>query len=166
GISVRRITHLTGKAELCETFFEDVRIPAKQMLGPENRGWYVATTTLDFERSGIDRVMSARRILDDIVAFATEERRDGRRIIDLPGVRTRLADLHIGIEVGRWLAYRVAWMQARGLIPNHEASMSKVFGSELNQRVANEGTHILGLYGQLIEGSRWAPLAGRIAFAY
>ncbi len=166
GITVRRLTHLTGRADLCQTFFEDVRVPASQMLGPENRGWYVATTTLDFERSGIDRVVSAQRILNDIVVFAREHVRDGRRVIALPEVRHRIAELQIAIDVGRWLAYRVAWMQANGLIPNYEASMSKVFGSELNQRVANAGTHILGLYGQLHEGSAWAPVDGRVGFAY
>ena len=166
GISVRRLTHLTGRAELCETFFDNVRIPASQMLGPENRGWYVATTTLDFERSGIDRVASGQRILDAIVAFARETARDGRRVIDLPVVRNRIADLQIALQVGRWMAYRVAWMQSRGLVPNYEASMSKAFGSELNQRIANGGTYILGLHGQLGEGSKHAPQQGRVAFAY
>jgi alkylation response protein AidB-like acyl-CoA dehydrogenase len=166
GITVRRLTHLTGRAELCETFFDNVRIPANQMLGPENRGWYVATTTLDFERSGIDRVASGQRILDDIVAFARETRRDGQRVIDVPIVRHQIADLQIALQVGRWMAYRVAWMQSRGQVPNYEASMSKAFGSELNQRIANAGTHILGLYGQLGEESKHAPQQGRVAFAY
>jgi alkylation response protein AidB-like acyl-CoA dehydrogenase len=166
GVSVRRITHLTGRAELCETFYDNVRVPANQMLGPENRGWYVATTTLDFERSGIDRVASGQRILDDIVAFAREATRDGRPISAIPSVRYHIADLQIALDVGRWIAYRVAWMQARGLVPNYEASMSKVYGSQLNQHIANAGTQILGLYSQLNEGDCWAPQNGRIAFAY
>ena len=166
GISVRRLTHLTGRADLCETFFENVRVPASQMLGPENRGWYVAATTLDFERSGIDRVVSGQRILDDIVAFAREEKKNGRPIISIPTVRNRIADLQIALDVGRLLSYRVAWMQAKGQIPNYEASMSKVYGSGLNQQIANHGTYILGLYGQLYECEKWAPRAGRVAFAY
>ncbi|HLZ69926.1 MAG TPA: acyl-CoA dehydrogenase family protein [Dehalococcoidia bacterium] len=159
GVSVRRLTHLTGRADLCETFFDNVRVPAGQMLGPENRGWYVALTTLDFERSGIDRVVSGQRVLDAIVEYAQEQGADD-------GVRAQLADLQIALHVGRLLCYRVAWMQARGLVPNHEASMSKVFGSELNQRIANAGTRIMGLYGQLYEGEPRAPAAGFIAFAH
>ena len=166
GVSVRRITHLTGRAELCATFYDNVRVPANQMLGPENRGWYVAATTLDFERSGIDRVASGQRILDDIVAFAKGARRDGTPISAIPSVRHRIADLQIALDVGRWIAYRVAWMQAKGLVPNYEASMSKVYGSQLNQRIANDGMQILGLYAQLAEGDRLAPQSGRIAFAY
>jgi 3-oxocholest-4-en-26-oyl-CoA dehydrogenase alpha subunit len=166
GITIRRITHLTGRADLCETFFDNVRVPATQMLGPENRGWYVATTTLDFERSGVDRVATGQRVLNDIVAFAREARRDGTPLIAIPEVRYRIADLQIALNVGRLMAYRVAWMQSRGLIPNYEASMSKVYGSTLVQRIANDGTYILGLHGQLAEGDPRAPRAGRIAFAY
>ncbi|HZQ37007.1 MAG TPA: acyl-CoA dehydrogenase family protein [Dehalococcoidia bacterium] len=161
GVSVRRLTHLTGRADLCETFFDNVRVPANQMLGPENRGWYVALTTLDFERSGIDRVVSGQRVLDAIVAHV-RARQDGAS----DGVRALLAELQIALNVGRLLCYRVAWMQARGLVPNHEASMSKVYGSELNQRIANAGTRIMGMYGQLYEGEPRAPAAGFIAFAH
>ncbi len=166
GVSVQRLTHMTGRAELCQTFFENVRVPASQMLGPENRGWYVAATTLDFERSGIDRVASGQRILDDIRAFANEATRDGRPLITIPNVKNRIADLQIALEVGRWLAYRVAWMQTKGMVPNYEASMSKVYGSGLNQQIANHGTYILGLYGQLGEDDSRAPRGGRIAFHY
>jgi alkylation response protein AidB-like acyl-CoA dehydrogenase len=75
GIRVQRLTHPTGQAELCQTFFDHVRVPADQMLGPENRGWYVATTALDFERSGIDRVAAGRRTFNDLLSFAREKRR-------------------------------------------------------------------------------------------
>ncbi len=188
GVSVRRLTHLTGRADLCETFFDNVRVPAGQMLGPENRGWYVALTTLDFERSGIDRVVSGQRVLDAIVAYVRRGPlpdplpgrwgRENDSAISLShdverngggageGVWTQLADLQIALNVGRLLCYRVAWMQARGLVPNHEASMTKVFGSELNQRIANAGTRIMGLYGQLYEGEARAPADGFIAFAH
>ncbi len=166
GVSVRRLTHLTGRADLCETFFDNVRVPANQMLGPENRGWYVALTTLDFERSGIDRVVSGQRVLDAIVAYVRERGRGALADGASDGVRALLADLQIALDVGRLLSYRVAWMQARGLVPNHEASMSKVYGSELNQRIANAGTRIMGMYGQLYEGEPRAPADGFIAFAH
>jgi alkylation response protein AidB-like acyl-CoA dehydrogenase len=56
-------------------------------------------------------------------------------------------------------------MQARGQIPNAEASMSKMYGSELQQRIASTGMQLLGLPGQLEDG-RWAPLAGRLEQYY
>jgi alkylation response protein AidB-like acyl-CoA dehydrogenase len=81
-------------------------------------------------------------------------------------LRHRLAELVIDQEVGRLLAYRVAWMQDRGLIPNAEASMSKLLGTELQQRLARTGIELLGMAGQLTAGSKWAALAGRLAAYY
>ena len=60
------------------------------------------------------------------------------------------------------MSYRVAWMQSQGMVPNAEASMSKLFGTELTQRVAETGMEMLGLAGQLGAGSKWAPLEGHV----
>jgi len=73
---------------------------------------------------------------------------------------------HIEAEISRWLSYRVAWMQSQGMVPNAEASMSKLYGTELTQRVAQTGMEILGMAGQLSQGSKWAPLEGAIQRQY
>jgi alkylation response protein AidB-like acyl-CoA dehydrogenase len=88
------------------------------------------------------------------------------RVIDKPGVRIKLAELAIEHQVGRNLAYRVAWMQGAGLIPNYEASRSKLFGTELTQRLARAGINIMGLYGALYEGSKWAQLEAKMQTLY
>jgi len=157
GVTVRPLVNMAGRAEFCEVFFEDVHVPRDHLVGEENRGWYVATTTLDFERSGIDRVVSGIRILDQLMQLA----RETGDLRTRPALRQQLAELKLEFEVGRLLAYRVAWMQERGLIPNAEASISKLFGSELQQRLARVGMQMLGLASQLRPGSGWAPLAGR-----
>jgi alkylation response protein AidB-like acyl-CoA dehydrogenase len=77
-----------------------------------------------------------------------------------------LADRAIDINVGTFLAYRVATMQAKGLIPNQEASITKLYGSELAQRISRTGIHAAGLYGQLVIGSPRAPLGGRLESWY
>ena len=64
------------------------------------------------------------------------------------------------------MAYRVVWMQTKGLIPNYEASMIKVFASEGMYRLSNIGLQIMGLHGQLETDSKWAPLNGRLERAY
>jgi alkylation response protein AidB-like acyl-CoA dehydrogenase len=69
-------------------------------------------------------------------------------------VRHEIADRAIEVETGTFLAYRVATMQSKGLVPNHEASASKLFGSELAQRIAQTGMHLLGTAGQLRDGSQ------------
>ncbi|MGI8549776.1 MAG: acyl-CoA dehydrogenase family protein [Dehalococcoidia bacterium] len=166
GISFRPITQINGRSGFNETFFEDVRVPANQVIGEINRGWYAATTTLDFERSGIGFVVGGERTVDRLLEFVRETRSEGNTLADKPGVRNKLAELQIEAEVGHWLAYRVAWMQGRGLIPNYESSMSKVYGTEFNQRVAATGINLLGMYGGLRSESKWALLQGQLEDMY
>ncbi|MGI8551193.1 MAG: acyl-CoA dehydrogenase family protein [Dehalococcoidia bacterium] len=165
GINFRPIQQMNGRSGFNETFFEDVRVPVNQVIGEINRGWYAATTTLDFERSGVGRVVGAGRTLQRLLQISGEAV-DGKRLADKRGVRSKLAQLQIEVEIGRLLAYRVAWMQGNGLIPNYESSMSKVYGSEVNQRVAAAGVNLLGMYGPLQTGSKRAKLDGQIEFAY
>jgi hypothetical protein len=162
GITVRPLVNMAGHSGFNEVFFEDVRVPATNLVGEENRGWYVGAATLDFERSGIDRVVGGKSVLNRLLAFARETGAAGRN----PAVRLRLAQLAIDLEAGRLLAYRVAWMQDKGLIPNAEASMSKLLGTELQQRLGRTGLELLAMAGQLAPGSKWAPLAGRIGSYY
>ncbi len=166
GITVRPLANMLGAAHFNELFLDNVRIPRRNLVGELNRGWYVATTTLDFERSGIHRVMFALRLYEDVVRFAREARRGGRALIAEPQVRYRLAELKIEFEVGRLLAYRVGWMQSRGLVPNAEASVSKLYGTELQQRFSQSAMSVMGLPGLLVRGSKWAPLYGAVESYY
>jgi alkylation response protein AidB-like acyl-CoA dehydrogenase len=101
------------------------------------------------------------------VVYCRETKVLGQPLIAQGWVRYALADRAVEVEVGRYLSYRVTSMQARGQIPNAEASMTKLFSSELAQRLANTGVKIMGLYGQVRpESGRWARLHGRFAMAY
>ena len=167
GITVRPLVNMADGHEFNEVFFEEVRVPAANLVGEENRGWYQVAVGLDFERTAIGSPARARRLLEDIVAYCRETRRDGRALYEQPHIRMALADLAVSIEVSRMLAYRIASMQMRGLTPNYEASMAKLFGTELNQRLANTGLNVLSLAGQLDGASaRWAPLRGRLKYQY
>jgi len=166
GVEVRPLYDLTNRHTFNQVFFENVRIPRTSLVGELNRGWYVAAATLDFERSGINRVVMGYRTLEELVQYAFATHVNGRRLGDERTVRNKLAELAIEFTAGRMLAYRVASMQARGQIPNTEASMSKMYGSELQQRLAGAGIQIMGLAGQLEGGSQWAPLAGRVEQFY
>jgi len=162
GIEVRPIINMANGHEFNEIIFENVRVPRANVVGEEDRGWYVAVTLLDFERSGIDYSAMARRLLDETKEYATETKRNGVPLIELPWVRDALADRYIECEVARLMAYNVAYMQGEGLVPNKEASMSKVFGSESLQKVTTTGLDILGMYGVLGRNDKWAPLMGRV----
>ncbi|MEX2245912.1 MAG: acyl-CoA dehydrogenase family protein [Dehalococcoidia bacterium] len=166
GITVRPLVDMLGRHTFNQVFFDNLRVPRDCLVGEKDRGWYVATTTLDFERSGIARVMGGIRTYEQLVAFAADALRTGAIREAARPVRWRLADLRIEYEVGRMLAYRVAWLQSRNQVPNYEASVSKMFGSELAQRLAGTGMQLMGMAGQLAPGSPWAPLHGRIEAMY
>ena len=139
GIEVRPIMNMAGTHEFNEVFFDDVQVPKGNLVGEKDRGWYVAVTLLDFERSGIEYAATSRRLLDDLSAFI-----QGSRGGFEGWVADALTERYVEAEVARLMAYRVAWMQSQGMVPNREASMSKVFGSETFQRVADTGMKVLG----------------------
>ena len=161
GIEVRPVLNLLGVHYFNQVFFDNVRVPKRNLIGERDRGWYVAATTLDFERSGVGRFAANRRALEELVALARERRHNGDVLARDPRVRHRLADLYITNQAGTLVAYNVAWMQSQGRVPNKEASMSKLLGSETAQQVHDFGVSMLGLFGVLDRGSPWAVLEGR-----
>jgi alkylation response protein AidB-like acyl-CoA dehydrogenase len=151
GVTVRPLINMAGRHGFNEVFFEDVRVPATQVVGEVNRGWYHMAVALDFERSGIGAFAGGRKTVERLTNLA---KANPNLLRQRPSVRNELADRAIDINVGTLLSYRVATMQARGLVPNHEASASKLFGSEMGQRIALTGMHLLGLHGELRDGSK------------
>ena len=162
GVEVRPVVNMTGGHEFNQVIFDNARVPSSNVVGEENRGWYVAVTLLDFERSGIDYSAIARRLLDDTREYAGQVSRNGTQVTQQPWVRNLLADRYVECEVARLMAYNVAWMQGEGLVPNKEASMSKAFGSETLHRSANSVLEVAGLDGALRRGEKRAPLNGRL----
>jgi alkylation response protein AidB-like acyl-CoA dehydrogenase len=160
GITVRPIINMASRMGLCEVFFEDVRVPAANLLGEENRGWYVSATLLDFERSNIGAAIGARHHVLDLVGFVrTQGRRD-------EAVRRELAERLVESEVSRFLSYRIISMQKRGIIPNYEASVNKMFYSELDQRITWTGMKVMRTAGLLMGDDERAPMGGRAPLEY
>ncbi len=163
GITMRPIINMVGDHHFNEEYFDNVRVPSENIVGEINRGWYVAMTTLNFERDGTMYTAKARKPLDMLIHLL---RNDGRDKTISPALRHRLAERVLETEVSSLLAYRIAWMVDSGLEPQQEASISKMFSTELLLRVANTGMQVLGLVGQLAEDSRWAPLKGKLRRLY
>ena len=166
GITVNPIINMAGDHSFNMVTFEDVRIPKKNLVGEQNRGWYVGATLLDFERSGVDYSAGAKRTLEELVEFAKTNSKNGVLLANDPVTRNRLSDLAIEVEVSKLISYNIAWMQGQGLVPNKEASMGKVLGTELQQPVSEPGMHMLGMHGQLEPGSKHAPLEGKVEHMY
>lgn len=155
GITIRPLLNLSGGHGFNEVFFDNARIPKANLLGEKNRGWYTAATTLDFERSGIGRIAPGRRILERLTASLRS-----RELTANVDKRMRVAESWIEYEIGRTLSYRVAWLQEVGKIPNYEASISKAFGSEFQQRLAQLAMTIVGTpalqFGDQSADSAWS----------
>jgi alkylation response protein AidB-like acyl-CoA dehydrogenase len=165
-IEVKPIINLFGVHYFNQVFFEDVRVPKANLIGERDRGWYVAATSLDFERSGVARFASNQRSMEEMIELARETELGSRPISEDAVFRNRLAALWASNEAGRMVAYRVAWMQGQGLVPNREASISKLMGSEIAQRIHELGVRMLGPYGVLDKDSRLAALNGRLAWEW
>jgi alkylation response protein AidB-like acyl-CoA dehydrogenase len=173
GVTIRPLVNMGGSPAFSEVFFDNVRVPNRDLLGEENRGWYVAATTLDFERSSIGNAIAQVNQVDDLIKFVREDK--GGRARTHATVKLELAERTLEAETARLLSYRVIAMQNRGLVPNHEASAAKLYSSELAQRIAGTGIKVVGMYGLLDRNSkaaaeaatnRHAPNRGRLMRAY
>ena len=165
GVQPRTIINMAGQHSFNEIYFDNARVPAENLVGGENQGWYIVATALDFERSGITYAAYSRKTLALIERFLEEGRAAGQAWARDPIARHLAADIAVQVAIQRSFAYRVAWMQSRGLVPNQEASVAKVFGSETQQRAAQAALRIAGMAGQVTNGVR-APMEGRALTQY
>ena len=165
GISVRPLVNMAEEYHFNEVFFDNVRVPVANRVGEENRGWYVGMTLLDFERSNITGAVSVRRELTRLLDFAKGKGAERVRL-NLSSVRDEIVSRFVESEVMFNFSFRIISIQDSGMVPNYEASMSKMFGSELQQRVANTGVKALGLYGGLWGESPHAAMRGTLSIEY
>jgi alkylation response protein AidB-like acyl-CoA dehydrogenase len=105
-----------------KVFLEEVRPPAENLVGDVYRGWNVATTTLDLERSSIVAMGNGRPLVDDPLTYARSTVHGGRPVAVDARVRRLLTKMHFDVELSRMLSYCVAWLRSRGRVPNTEAS--------------------------------------------
>lgn len=161
GVDVRPLVDATGEHHFNEVFFDNVEVPKTSLIGEKNRGWYQIASQLDYERSGIERLLSNYPLFQDAVRYAREH-----GLTTDPRVRDTLSRLHIDLEVGRSMVYKVAWLLTQGSVPNYEAAMAKCFCTEVEQRIASAVSELLGDYAVLLPESSHARLAGRAAREY
>lgn len=141
GITVRPIQKMSGQVEFCEVFYDDVRVPLENVVGGLGNGWRVAMSTLGFERGTgfiADQVKQAEEV-DELIARA----RDGGRIGD-DRIAGDLAQLRIEVAALRAMTYRNISTVAKTGQPGPEASMIRIFTSELGQRIERLAIDLLG----------------------
>jgi len=166
GISVAPIQDITGGVHFNEVFFENVRIPKKSLIGERNKGFYQILNQLDYERSGMERLMANYPLFEALIKYVKETKRHGQPLSKDPLIRAKLAQLKIELEIGRLHMYRVAMVMDEGRAPNWESSMSKAYGTAFEQRLAGAAIEIAGLHGQLAPESKYAPMHGMAYHSY
>ncbi|MBI2831192.1 MAG: acyl-CoA dehydrogenase family protein [Chloroflexi bacterium] len=166
GITIRPIVDITGDAHFNEVFFDGVRIPKTCMIGQKNKGFYQVLHQLDYERSGMERLMGNYPVFESLIKFCKETKRKGKPLSEDPLVRDKLAQLKLEFEIGRLHMYRVALVMDEGRAPNWESCMSKAYGTSFEQRLASTAIQILGMYGQLHPDSKWVPMSGLAYTSY
>jgi alkylation response protein AidB-like acyl-CoA dehydrogenase len=165
GITVRPLMNMCGVHSFNEIFFDDARVPKKNLIGEKDRGWYYLVAALDFERLMVG-VGGFKRVFEMFLAYVKETRPDGGDLARSCIVRNLMAEVALRIEVAYMFYWQTAWMLSKGLLPNMEASVLKLWVTELSRHFAEAAMQVLGLYGLLETGSKWSPFNGLVPRGY
>ncbi|WP_250517332.1 acyl-CoA dehydrogenase family protein [Caballeronia sp. INDeC2] len=152
GVEVRPIITLDGEHEVNEVFFTDVRVPAANLVGEENRGWTYAKYLLTYERTNIAGVGFSVAALGRLKAAASKLQSNGRALIDDPLFAARLARVEIDLENMKTTNLRVLAAVAGGGAPGAESSMLKIRGTEIRQEISSLMRRAMGPYAQQFIG--------------
>ncbi len=136
-----------------ELFFEDCRIPAENLLGRENEGFKQFLTTLDAGRVAIAAMALglAQGAFERSVAYAKQRVQFGQPIANFQAIQWMIAEMATEIDAARLMVYRAAWLRSRGVRFTKEASMAKLFATEVSERVCRKAIQIHGGYGYIRE---------------
>jgi alkylation response protein AidB-like acyl-CoA dehydrogenase len=146
GVRVRPITLVDGSQEVNEVWFEDVEVPAENLVGEENSGWTYAKFLLGHERTNIAGVGSSKRELRRLKRIAASERKDGRPLLEDPAFAAQVAQVEIELMALEITNLRVISAEAERRAPGPEASLLKIKGTEIQQAISELMMHAVGPY--------------------
>jgi len=155
---VRPIILLEGTHEVNEVWFTDVRVPAENLVGEENKGWTYAKYLLVHERSGIAGVGAALSGLEHLKHIAADQMKDGKPLLDDPFFAARLAEIEVDLSAMRTSNLRVTQAADDGAPPGPETSMLKIKGTEIRQSINDLTRRALGTGRWLQRRTDWARL--------
>ncbi|HVA77135.1 MAG TPA: acyl-CoA dehydrogenase family protein [Candidatus Binataceae bacterium] len=158
GVTVRPLMQITGDSEFNEIFFEDVKVPKENLLGPMNQGWQVLVATLMHERFGIgETIGGTEQTLHALVELAKRAQINGRPAIEEDDIRQQLAQFAIEVTAKKYNGLRSLSRRLKGLQPGSEASISKLISTDLGQRMVKFTSRLLGEYAMLESHTPFAP---------
>jgi alkylation response protein AidB-like acyl-CoA dehydrogenase len=160
GITVRPLVQMTGDSGFNEMFFDDVRVPKKNIVGDKNNGWLVALTSLMYERRARDMTGIVRELVD----LAKAVRRNGSSAWDDDSVRQQIVQFACEAWGIKYTGLRQLTRQLKGLPPGPESSIQKVAYSELNLRMQKFAMELLGPYSQMLYEAPFAVDKGKWSY--
>jgi alkylation response protein AidB-like acyl-CoA dehydrogenase len=162
----RQSIETLGGVSTNATFYDNVRVPAANLIGTENGGWGLITGQLNRERVSLSTVGPMRRVLREVTEWAQETVIDGDRVIDKSWVRQNLARVYVKVQILRLMNWRQAWSSTREQPDLADASAIKVYGSELNIEAYRALMEITNSRALIAGDAPGSVLRGRIEAAY
>jgi len=160
GVTVRPLVQMTGAQGFNQVFFEDVRVPRRNLVGQKNQGWQVAMTTLGYERTGGHHRGLTRQVYE-LAQAARQLQRNGGSAWDDSNVRQEITRFAIEAQAIKYTSFRQLTRELKGLPPGPEGSILKLSGTELGLQIAMYAMELLGPYSQLDRGAEFALDGGR-----
>jgi alkylation response protein AidB-like acyl-CoA dehydrogenase len=147
GITVTPIVTMDGSAEINQVFFDDVRVPAENLIGQEGKGWNYAKFLLGHERVNIAGVGRSKMRLQRVKEIAEAEQSGGAPLIESPRFRDKIAGTEIELMALEYSVLRVLSDESAGRAPGPESSILKIKGSEVQQAITELALEAVGYYG-------------------
>jgi len=161
GVDVRPLREMTGTTDFNEVFFDDVRIPAANVIGTPGEGWRVAGASLAEERTGVGSAGGGVDAAARLIRLARRSQRFGRPAIEDGAVRQQIGDLAARARIQRHLGQRIATKAVKGQITPADAPIAKIWFSELNLETTEAALALLGARSMAVEGDELAEEDGR-----
>ena len=141
---MRPIKLIEGGHEVNEVFFTDVRVPAENLVGEENKGWTIAKYLLTHERTNIAGVGFSMQALEEVQALARDGRGGGRALIENPLFAARIAQVEIDLEAMKITNLRMLFTAQKKGAPGPETSILKIKGTVIRQELNDLARRALG----------------------
>jgi alkylation response protein AidB-like acyl-CoA dehydrogenase len=161
GIEVRRIRQMTGGGEFCEIFLSGAEVEDRDLVGEPGDGWKIAMTVFGFERGGLAHAARFERAVQELAAL-TRRRGAGSDV----RMRQRVAQAQIEAHVFRLIGLRSLTSAQQGHAPGPEASLTKLYWSEMDRRLQELAIDVQGAYGALAPESPHAVEDGRWQYGW
>ena len=165
GITIRPMMTMSGE-QTNEVFYDNVRVPKTRIVGEINKGFYYVMEAIGSERNQVFIPARLMPILDELILYVKKTEYNGKPLAEDERIRDKIAQAAIELEVAGVLADHSRWLESNHMPMTYEPEVTKIFVSEAEQRLAKSAMEILGLFGQLLEGSKWVPIRGRISWEW